>query len=487
MENGNNDDENDVTNQYHAIRDSIDAMAKTRSIVGGHSSNYRNPNQCDLTNLSSFDPSVPPELIVKEKSGQDQDQTERSDKTEDADLTSTSQLTWMEKFSHFYEKEGLLIEVVLAIFFARLYPQLGAIYLFPDVTAHWIAVIIIFCKFIYQTNPHTTHLPNFELCYTYNVVSSLSRNSGTQHFFLVLSGFALKTEQLSAAASNGKFNVFVILYNFIGISCVVNFVAKFFYRNEIVSEDLMKGMIICSCLSMPTNMMVVLAVSSKGDEAVALFLATVMNMMGVFVTPLLIFFYLQENAEIDFINTYKTISLRVLFPVAAGIWIRKKVQGADEFALEYKRRFLKIRERCLVYVVYATFCTTFMSGSNSTRSQICIMSISQVILLASSMFIAWIALFIFFNRKPKLRVVGLFGCSTKTAALGIPLISAIYEDSPKLGIYTLPLLVWYPSQLIIGTMLAPRLSRFIDYKINKYEIERATENFDDLKGCGLLQ
>lgn len=447
MENGNNDDENDVTNQYHAIRDSIDAMAKTRSIVGGHSSNYRNPNQCDLTNLSSFDPSVPPELIVKEKSGQDQDQTERSDKTEDADLTSTSQLTWMEKFSHFYEKEGLLIEVVLAIFFARLYPQLGAIYLFPDVTAHWIAVIIIF----------------------------------------FLSGFALKTEQLSAAASNGKFNVFVILYNFIGISCVVNFVAKFFYRNEIVSEDLMKGMIICSCLSMPTNMMVVLAVSSKGDEAVALFLATVMNMMGVFVTPLLIFFYLQENAEIDFINTYKTISLRVLFPVAAGIWIRKKVQGADEFALEYKRRFLKIRERCLVYVVYATFCTTFMSGSNSTRSQICIMSISQVILLASSMFIAWIALFIFFNRKPKLRVVGLFGCSTKTAALGIPLISAIYEDSPKLGIYTLPLLVWYPSQLIIGTMLAPRLSRFIDYKINKYEIERATENFDDLKGCGLLQ
>jgi len=249
----------------------------------------------------------------------------------------------------------------------------------------------------------------------------------------------------------------------------------------------MKGMIICSCLSMPTNMMVVLAVASKGDEAIALFIATVMNLMGVFVTPLLIFFYLQENAEIDFINTYKTISLRVILPVAAGIWVRRKAQGADEFAIEHKKRFLKIRERCLVYVVYATFCTTFMTGTDSTNSQICIMAISQVILLASAMFIAWIALFIFFNRMPKLRVVGLYGCSTKTAALGIPLISAIYEDSPKLGIYTLPLLIWYPSQLIIGTMLAPRMSRFVEYKINKYETERSMRQFDNSKGCGLLQ
>jgi sodium/bile acid cotransporter 7 len=304
---------------------------------------------------------------------------------------------------------------------------------------------------------------------------------------LVLSGFALRIEQLSAAASNGKFNAFVICFNFLGISCVVNFVAKFFYVNEIVSEDLMKGMIICSCLSMPTNMMVVLAVASKGDEAIALFIATVMNLMGVFVTPLLIFFYLQENAEIDFINTYKTISLRVILPVAAGIWVRRKAQGADEFAIEHKKRFLKIRERCLVYVVYATFCTTFMTGTDSTNSQICIMAISQVILLASAMFIAWIALFIFFNRMPKLRVVGLYGCSTKTAALGIPLISAIYEDSPKLGIYTLPLLIWYPSQLIIGTMLAPRMSRFVEYKINKYETERSMRQFDNSKGCGLLQ
>jgi sodium/bile acid cotransporter 7 len=347
---------------------------------------------------------------------------------------------------HICENESLLVMVSIAILLAYIYPRLGAEFLFPEVTAHWIAVILIF----------------------------------------FLSGFALKLHELGSAASNMKFNVFVVIYNFLGISVVVNFVAKFFYQNEIVSESLMKGMIICSCLSMPTNMMIVLTIASKGDEAVALFLATTMNLLGVFITPLLIFFYLGENSEIDFVNTYKTISLRVLVPVAAGLAMRTKLPGADTFADECKVLFHKIRERALVYVVYATFCKTFMEKSDSTGSQILIMAISQVILLVASMIIAWISLFIFFNRRPKLRVCGLFGCSTKTAALGIPLISAIYEDHPKLGIFTLPLLIWYPAQLIIGTALSSRLSRFVDYKLHKYEIERQRREWKP-KGCGLLE
>ena len=55
--------------------------------------------------------------------------------------------TWRERISHLYEKESLLIEVTLAILFAKIYPPLGAVYLFPEITAHWIAVVIIFCKF----------------------------------------------------------------------------------------------------------------------------------------------------------------------------------------------------------------------------------------------------------------------------------------------------------------------------------------------------
>ena len=59
-------------------------------------------------------------------------------------------------------------------------------------------------------------------------------------------------------------------------------------------------------------------------------------------------------------------------------------------------------------------------------------------------------------------VMGLFGCTYKSVAIGIPLINAIYEENPLVGFYTLPLLIWYPMQLIIGTFLSPRLSKFVE-------------------------
>jgi hypothetical protein len=42
---------------------------------------------------------------------------------------------------------------------------------------------------------------------------------------------------------------------------------------------------------------------------------------------------------------------------------------------------------------------------------------------------------------------GLFCSTHKTVAMGIPLITTIFEDSPSLGLYTLPLLMYHPMQV----------------------------------------
>merc|ERR1711957_807569 len=64
-----------------------------------------------------------------------------------------------------------------------------------------------------------------------------------------------------------------------------------------------------------------------------------------------------------------------------------------------------------------------------------------------------------FRDSPRLRVMGIYGCVQKSAAVGIPLIGAIYENDPTLaGLYTLPLLIWHPSQMILGSALVPHLA-----------------------------
>jgi len=86
----------------------------------------------------------------------------------------------------------------------------------------------------------------------------------------------------------------------------------------------------------------------------------------------------------------------------------------------------------------------------------------QLICMVIAKIFAWILLLKFFSHDRKLCVMGLFGCSHKTIAMGIPLIHAMYANSPLLATYTLPILIWHPMQLVVGSLLVPRLTAWIE-------------------------
>ena len=88
------------------------------------------------------------------------------------------------------------------------------------------------------------------------------------------------------------------------------------------------------------------------------------------------------------------------------------------------------------------------------------------------MIIAWFGLKLCFPKQPELRVMGLFGCTHKTVAMGVPLIGAMYENNPNVGLYTLPLLIWHPMQLVLGSALVPKLKAFVEREV---ELHHAVE------------
>ena len=55
--------------------------------------------------------------------------------------------------------------------------------------------------------------------------------------------------------------------------------------------------------------------------------------------------------------------------------------------------------------------------------------------------------------------------------MGVPLINAIYESNPNVGLYTLPLLIWHPMQLVIGSALAPRIADWVKREEDRLEGE----------------
>jgi sodium/bile acid cotransporter 7 len=97
----------------------------------------------------------------------------------------------------------------------------------------------------------------------------------------------------------------------------------------------------------------------------------------------------------------------------------------------------------------------------ATIGQTFLMILFQLLLLLASLILGWYLLKLFFRDEPELRVMGFFGCVNKTVALGIPLIDSIYGSNPNAGLYTLPLLIWFPMQLVVGSSCVPRLVTFV--------------------------
>ncbi|KAL3758349.1 hypothetical protein ACHAWU_005019 [Discostella pseudostelligera] len=345
-----------------------------------------------------------------------------SQRFEPQESTQSRSKRIVNKAGHMYHQNSFLILVTCAILLAYAYPPLGANYVAPHITATWIAVIFIF----------------------------------------VLAGMGIRTEELTKALKRVYFNTFVQVFNFMVVSGVVYGFTRFMLYVKALPESLADGMTVTSTLSVSVNMGIVLTKLVGGDEAAAIFDAAFGNFLGVFLSPALILMYLGLNAEVNLGQVTLKLFLRVVLPLILGQLLRNFFPPAKAFAKKYNKYFRQGQEFCLVFVVYTIFCKTFLKGNDAKIGDVFIMIGCVLLVLIFLMVLSWISMLVLFPNDPKIQAVGLFACTHKTVAVGVPLISSIYADSPLLGLYVLPLLIWYPTQLVLGTALAPYLAKYIE-------------------------
>jgi sodium/bile acid cotransporter 7 len=175
----------------------------------------------------------------------------------------------------------------------------------------------------------------------------------------------------------------------------------------------------------------------------------------------LILGYLGVTADVELGSVFVKLILRVVAPVIIGQVLQKTSPWVVKFVQTHKSYFKAAQQYALEFIVYTVFCTTFQSGSDSSIGDILLMVACQFIALVFVMVLAWGLMRWWFRDSPGLRVMGLFGCTHKTVAMGVPLINAIYDTNPNVGLYTLPLLIWHSLQLLLGSLLVPRLFKWV--------------------------
>ena len=118
------------------------------------------------------------------------------------------------------------------------------------------------------------------------------------------------------------------------------------------------------------------------------------------------------------------------------------------------------QEALLSLVVYSSFCNTFAGEVDINPVSIVIIALVIFVVQFGLFALAW-----WFYNIPALgfdtkdAIAGMFCSVHKTMALGVPVISSMYEDSPAgSGVYSIPLLI-YHLLAVSGSILVPIMKR----------------------------
>ncbi|KAJ3060725.1 hypothetical protein HDU99_005805, partial [Rhizoclosmatium hyalinum] len=223
--------------------------------------------------------------------------------------------------------------------------------------------------------------------------------------------------------------------------------------------------LIIAC-STPTTISsnVLMTKQAGGDEAGALTNAVIGNILGVFITPSLIFAYVGSQVSGGYADTFKSLAITVIGPLFFGQLVQSFFPNLLPFLSKYVNLAI-LNSSMLLVLVWSVFCNTFsehITDGLDAGSFISVFFLDLGLFSSFSALSFWVSRVPFFKFSREATIAIVMCAATKTVALGIPIINIIYKDSPLLGIISAPLLVYHAEQLVVGSFLVTFLKKWIE-------------------------
>ncbi|KAF6210169.1 hypothetical protein GE061_013271 [Apolygus lucorum] len=317
-------------------------------------------------------------------------------------------------------RNWFLFGVLLAILFAEIFPSLGSTggLLKPEWTAKYLSVGIIF----------------------------------------FISGLSLRLDDLSGAAASFKVHLFIQIFTFVGVPIAVYLLCYLFLSTIGVNEWILKGLITVSCMPPPVSSAIILTKAIGGNEAAAVFNSVLGSFLGIIITPFSLLLFLGSSAMLSMVNSLVALSQTVIVPLVVGLLLRhfNIVASANSLPLS------NIGQAVLLFIIYTTFCDAFLTHDSPMNATDILFSVILVVML--QLVFLYASFHMAQNSKwfSAADVVAITFCSThKSLTLGIPILRILYSGYSHFSQITLPLLVYHPTQIMLGGLLVPPFKKWL--------------------------
>lgn len=276
---------------------------------------------------------------------------------------------------------------------------------------------------------------------------------GSVCLIFLLSGWTIPLRRIVRSLKNWRTQVFLLVWLFLIVPLAIYLLQP--VLAGYLSEPIVFGVVAMSALPTTITSCVALTRVAGGEEATALVGAVLANVLAVVVTPLLLVIMLGRSADIDVVGVFQKLAFLVVLPLALGqgarIAWRRPGEGENAMASQ-------LVQALVLVILFVVALRTFRAGVTPgwielTWLVLTCLVIHSVILASLWVLGGWSA--IADGRRD--RVAILFAGGQKGLALGLPLLSLAFAASPRVGLITLPIIVYHMLELTLDTFLAARI------------------------------
>ncbi len=225
-----------------------------------------------------------------------------------------------------------------------------------------------------------------------------------------------------------------------------------------INPLLLSGVLFLTLLPSTVQSSIAFTAMARGNVAAAVCSASLSNLLGILLTPLLVGIFIQSarTGQGGDWGAVRSIVMQLLVPFLAGHFLRPVI---GKWIDRHKAILMPVDRGSILLVVYSAFSAAVVNGI----WQVLEFSDLLELLLISAVILAFImginALLARVTGLPREDAVVLLFCGSKKSLVsGVPMAGALFAPA-QVGMIVLPLMIFHQLQLFVCAWLAARFAR----------------------------
>ncbi|EJL27171.1 putative Na+-dependent transporter [Caulobacter sp. AP07] len=264
-----------------------------------------------------------------------------------------------------------------------------------------------------------------------------------------LHGAKLSREAVVAGLTHWRLHLTILAFTFVMFPALGLLISK----SGLLSPTLSTGMLFLCCLPSTVQSSIAFTSIGRGNIAAAVCAASASNLLGIFLTPVLVGLLMQAHGDVGGWHSIKSIIIQLLLPFIAGQLLRPWIRGWIE---RHKALVGQVDRGSILLVVYSAFSAAVVGGIWKTVSipelgvLLAVCAVLLAVVMAATMFGARA---LGFSKPDEVAIV--FCGSKKSLATGVPMAGILFPGATA-GVLVLPLMLFHQIQLMACSVLAQR-------------------------------